>query len=103
MRVGLAAIGEQLQDDRGRRQRDEESGEERRAPVDADRHQHAHRHHAGEADLQAAAAENQREDLGEPFEAELQADREQQQDDADFRDRVDELAVGDDAEPVAGR
>ena len=55
---------------------------------------------AGQRHLQPAAAEDQRLDARQLLEAELDADREQQQDDADFRRVVDERRVFDQPERV---
>ena len=50
---------------------------------------------AGQRHLQPAAAEDQRLDAPQLLEAELDADGEQQQDDADFRGVVDERRIVD--------
>ena len=66
--------------------------------LDAKRQQHQHRQNAGQQDLQSAAAEDQRGDASQLFEAELDADGEEEQDDAKLRRRVHQRGVGDDAE-----
>ena len=58
----------------------------------------AGRRRRGEPDLQPAAHEDEPPDARQALEAELDADREQQQDDADLGGRVDQLAVADEAE-----
>jgi hypothetical protein len=98
--VDLAAVGEHLEDDRGRGQRDEQAGEERHPGVHAGEQQDAGRQQGGQRDLQPAADEQRAAQLLEAVEAELEADGEQQQQHPDLGGRVDDLAVLHEAQGV---
>ena len=98
--VGLAAIGEQLEHDGRRAEGDEEAGEQAAAPVDAEEGEEHQRADGGESDLQAAGGEDGALHLGELLETELDADREEEEHDADFRRGVDQRRVVHEAESV---
>ncbi|CAA9315209.1 MAG: hypothetical protein AVDCRST_MAG16-403 [uncultured Frankineae bacterium] len=99
-RAGGAAVGEQLEHDGGRGQRDEQAGEQRRAQVDTGQHEHAGDHGDRAEHLQRPAEQHQPADRHQPADGELDADREQQQDDADLGGGVDHLALADDGQRV---
>ena len=99
-RRGFAAVAEQLEHDRRRGQRHQKPGEERRPPLDAERRERTEHAEAGQRHLQPAAAEDQRLDAPQLLEAELDADREQQQDDADLCRVVDERRIFDQLQRV---
>ena len=98
--VRLALVGQHLEHDGGRAERDEKAREECGPPVHAEEGEQSRRQERRQPDLQAAAAEDQLLDAGESFEAELDADGEQQQDDADLRGGVHQLPVAHEAEGV---
>ncbi|CAA9336024.1 MAG: hypothetical protein AVDCRST_MAG07-2462 [uncultured Frankineae bacterium] len=98
--AGGAPVAEQLEHDGRRGQRDEQPGEHGRSQVDPGRHQQARRDQHGAQDLQRAAQQDQPSDRHEAADGELDADREQQQDDADLGGGVDDLPLAHDAERV---
>ena len=99
-RVDLAAVGQELQDDGGARQGDEQSQEHRDLPAVHDREPDRGRCQRREADLQQSRGGDLPRHLAQPPQRELDADREQQQDDADFRQGFHGVHVGDELEGV---
>ena len=103
-RVELVAAAELLQNDRRARKRDEQPGEhrQRQRPIrhdqddgDDDRGSHS--------DLQDPRADHATPDPPEIAEREVQADREQQEDDADFGEQLDVLLRRHDADAAGAR
>ena len=87
--VHLPLLGEQLEHDRGRRERDQKARKDRGQDPDAEQKQDADRNACRERNLQSAPAKDEPFDRREFVEAELDADGEQQQDHADLGRRVD--------------
>ena len=89
-RVELIAAAQLLDDDRRARERHEQTGEhgERQRPIRR-RDDDADHDGGGDANLQDAGADHPAPDAAKVAEREIQADREQQQDDADFCEQLD--------------
>ena len=92
-RVDLAAVGQQLQDDRGAREGDEEPQEHGHLPA-RDQHQAQQRGRGrGEPHLENPHAHDLPRHLAEAGQGELDPDGEQQQDDADLGEGLDGVHV----------
>ena len=99
-RVELGAVGVDLEDDRGRREREQR----------AEEHRESHRRAEGErcpgdggyrdADLQPSAAQDPLPHANDPGERQLEPDREQEEHDADFRERRDVVGLRDEPQRV---
>ena len=82
----LLALAQDLQADRGRRQRQAEPDDERALPVEPEREADAADRKPGQHELQAADAEHGAPHDPQPLRRELQADHEQHQHDAELGD-----------------
>jgi len=99
-RVDLPAVGQHLEHDGRARQRDEASEEQRHAPTAEKRESRGQRGEDGEPHLREAAHENLAAHFLEAAERKLDADREQQQNDADLGESLDVLRIGDESQRV---
>jgi hypothetical protein len=82
-----------LQAEGGGGKREAEADDEGGRPVDAEKADGAHQHKAGNHDLDEAEAENLAAQRPEPARLQLEADDEQEEDDAELADMQDLLAV----------
>jgi hypothetical protein len=89
----LALVGQHLEHDGGRAERDEEPRKERRAPAHPEGREQPRGHQRGESHLEAPAAEYQPFYPCQPPEAELDADGEEEQDHAHLGCGVHQLQV----------
>ena len=98
--VDLAQVREPLEDDGGARECHEEAHEQRDLPREAQSHGERAAEPHGEDHLRAAAGHDLAAHLAQPAERELDPDREQQQDDADFSQAFHLVNVGDETQGV---
>src|SRR5688572_4594790 len=97
-RVELVAIGEHANHDRGAAQRDEHSEEDGDRQAQSERGRGRRRRTERQRNLERPAGEEKRADTRQLLDRELDADGEQEEDDADFRQRLDVLDTIDETE-----
>ena len=99
-RCGCPPCGQHLEHDGGAAERHKQAGEHCRAPFDAEGDNDRGDDACGEPDLARPADQEHRRELSHPFEAELDAEREQQEHHPDVSRLVDQVDVADDADPA---
>lgn len=89
-----------LENDRRAAERHQQPGEHRRPPLHSEGHHDGRDQSGGDADLDGAAAQHQPGKPPHAFEAELDAEREQQQHHADVRRLVHKIHITDETDPA---
>jgi hypothetical protein len=99
-RIDLPVVGQHFQHDGGARERDQKSEEQRDAPAAEKRESYAERGEHGERHLREPTGQDHPSHLPETAQRELDPDREQQEDHADFGESFHILRIGDESQRV---